>query len=140
MSPAPEEIVAAARSFVGTPYRHQAATRGAGCDCLGLVVGVWRLLYAAPLPALPPYRADWRDARHGEALLDLAERFLRPAEGPPQPGRVLLFRLGGTPLPRHCGIAVEDGRFVHAQEGQGVVEAGLSEGWRRRIAAQFDFP
>ena len=28
--------------WIGTPYRHQASLKGVGCDCLGLVRGVWR--------------------------------------------------------------------------------------------------
>jgi hypothetical protein len=35
-------VVAAARGWLGTPYRHQASVRGEGADCLGLVRGVWR--------------------------------------------------------------------------------------------------
>ena len=50
-----DAIVAAARAWIGTPYRHQAALRGVGCDCLGLLRGVWRdvLLFRwrAHLPA-----------------------------------------------------------------------------------------
>ena len=36
------DIVAAARRWVGTPYVHQASLIHVGCDCLGLVRGVWR--------------------------------------------------------------------------------------------------
>jgi NlpC/P60 family putative phage cell wall peptidase len=140
LSPAPDEIAAAARAWIGTPYRHQAASMGAGCDCLGLVRGVWRTLYGHAPPELPPYRADWRDFAHSGELLALAERHLERAEGAPKPGAVLLFRIGGTPLPRHCGILVATGRFVHAQERLGVIEANLTDGWRRRIAGTFAFP
>ncbi len=35
-----DEIVALARAWIGTPYRHQASCRGAGTDCLGLLRGV----------------------------------------------------------------------------------------------------
>ena len=35
-------VVAEARMWIGTPYVHQASALGAGCDCLGLVRGVWR--------------------------------------------------------------------------------------------------
>ena len=38
------EILSEARDWLGTPYRHQASLKGAGCDCLGLVRGVWRAL------------------------------------------------------------------------------------------------
>lgn len=53
-----QAIVAAARCWIGTPYRHQARTKGAGCDCLGLVLGVWSEIYGAPPEAVPAYTAD----------------------------------------------------------------------------------
>jgi NlpC/P60 family putative phage cell wall peptidase len=134
------EIATAARAWLGTPYRHQAATLGAGCDCLGLLRGVWLTLYGSEPMAVPNYRADWRDARHAEGLLQAAETLLVRAAGEPQAGQVVLFRLGRAMAPKHCGIVVAPGRFVHAQEGLGVVEANLTEGWARRIAGLYDFP
>ena len=49
-----DEIVEAARAWLGTPYHHQASLRGVGCDCLGLVRGVWRELYGPEPEAAPP--------------------------------------------------------------------------------------
>ena len=37
-----DAIVAAARGWIGTPYVHQASVKGLGCDCLGLLRGLWR--------------------------------------------------------------------------------------------------
>ena len=133
------DVVAAARVWMGTPYRHRSATRRAGCDCLGLICGVWRDLGGETIE-LPAYRADWRDTRHADELLALAERRLVRCMGRPEAGQVILFQLGSGGMPRHCGIAVADDRFIHAQEGRGVVEADLTSGWRKRIAALFDFP
>lgn len=135
-----EAIVRAARAWLGTPYRHRAATLGAGCDCLGSLRGVWRTLYGTEPLALLNYRADWRDVRHAGELLAAAERLLLPAQGDLQAGQVLPFRLGRTLVPKHCGILVGADRFIHAQEGLGVVEANLTEGWRRRIAGRYEFP
>lgn len=140
MSPAPDEIVGAARAWLGTPYRHQAATLGAGCDCLGLVRGVWRALYGAEPAAMPNYSADWRQASQRNDLLKAADLLMEPANGEPQAGQLMLFRLQRTLPPRHCGILVAADRFIHAQEGFGVVEANMSESWRRRVAAVFAFP
>ena len=134
------EIVAAARDWLGTPYRHQAATLGAGCDCLGLLRGVWRSLYGDEPLALRAYRADWRDARHADELRAAAERLLWRAGDEALAGQVVLFRLGRSVAPKHCGILVAAGRFIHAQEGLGVIEANLGEGWRRRVAGRFEFP
>ena len=41
-------ILTEARDWIGTPYQHQASLKGAGCDCLGLVRGVWRARTRAP--------------------------------------------------------------------------------------------
>jgi cell wall-associated NlpC family hydrolase len=39
-------IVALAREWLGTPYHHQASLKGVGTDCVGLVRGIWREVYA----------------------------------------------------------------------------------------------
>jgi cell wall-associated NlpC family hydrolase len=49
---------------------------------------------------------------------------------------VVLFRLHRSEAPRHCGIMMTDSRFVHAQERIGVVEADLSDAWRRHLPAK----
>lgn len=138
MSVAAERVVEAARKWVGTPYRHQASTLGAGCDCLGLVRGVWREIYGSEPMAVPAYRADMRDVAFAGALAAAAEKLLVRVEGI-EAGRVVLFRLNGAVAAKHCGILVGGGRFVHAQEGLGVVEANL-EGWVMRVAGVFGFP
>ena len=130
------DVVAAARRWLGTPYRHQASVLGAGCDCLGLVRGVFRDVVGPEPWTVPPYRAGWR----GDwGLAEAAERFLRPADGLAA-GHLVLFRLGRTVAARHCGILVAADRFVHAQERIGVVEVDLTVGWRRRVAGCFEFP
>ena len=35
-----QNIVKQARTWMGTPFHHQARLKGKGCDCLGLIVGV----------------------------------------------------------------------------------------------------
>jgi NlpC/P60 family putative phage cell wall peptidase len=135
-----DRIVAAARAWLDTPYRHQASTLGAGCDCLGLLRGVWRSLYGDEPASIPPYRANWRGQGHDAGLRLAAERFLMPATGPGEAGQVVLFRLGGAVEPRHCGILVAPGRFIHAQEHLGVVEANLTAGWLSRVSGLYRFP
>jgi len=138
MSVPAERIVAAARLWVGTPYRHRASTLGAGCDCLGLARGIWREIYGAEPMTVPAYRADMRDVAFAGALVEAAERLLVRAEAL-EAGQVVLFRLNGAAAAKHCGVLVGEGRFVHAQEGLGVVEANL-EGWGKRVAGVFGFP
>lgn len=136
----PDLVVAAAREFLGTPYRHQASRAGAGCDCLGLLRGVWRKLYGPEPETMPAYRPDMRDPLNAGALRRAAERWLVAEAGKLAAGQVVLFRLGGLAEPKHCAILVSPERFIHAQERLGVVEANLSEAWARRIAGRFVFP
>ena len=136
----PDLVVAAARDFLGTPYRHRASLAGAGCDCLGLLRGVWRALYGAEPMAVPAYRADLRDPLNAGALRQAAETLLRAEDGPLAAGQVLLFQMHGAVEAKHCGILVSATRFIHAQERLGVVEANLTEGWARRVSGRFRFP
>ena len=135
-----DAVVTAAHQWLGTPYRHRASTLGAGCDCLGLLRGVWRALYGNEPVAVPAYRADRRSDDHPEALREAAERFLLAEAGPVEAGQVVLFRLGGLSEPRHCGIMVSSVRFIHAQEHLGVVEANLTPGWAKRVSGRYRFP
>lgn len=132
-------VVSEARRWLGTPYRHQGSALGAGCDCLGLIRGVWQAVYGTAPASPPPYAADWRRNTTHDALEVAAARYFEPAPGP-APGQVVLFKLVRKYPARHCGIMIAPDRFIHAQEQIGVVEAPLSEAWARRIAGCFDFP
>jgi NlpC/P60 family putative phage cell wall peptidase len=137
-------VVALARTWIGTPYRHQGCVRGGGADCLGLLRGIWRDLCGAEPEAVPPYTADWAEPSGQEALWDAARRWLVPCcAGMDRPGNVLLFRMRDESIAKHLGIAAEVGdapSFIHAYSGHGVVESPLSEPWARRIVARFTFP
>lgn len=133
-------ILAAARGWIGTPYRHQASLRGAGCDCLGLLRGLWRELLGEEPEHPGAYTPAWAELGAGDPLLDAARRHLVPCEGAIRPGSVLVFRWRESAPAKHCGIASTPGRFIHAHDGAGVAEVALIGGWRRRIAGVFDFP
>lgn len=136
--------VTAARGWIGTPYLHQASVRGSGCDCLGLLRGVWREVLGAEPEPVPPYSPDWSEPQGDEALLRAATRHMRiRGAGEEGAGDVLLFRMRAGGIAKHLGIATGTGPgagFVHAYQDHGVVESALTEPWRRRIAARFVFP
>lgn len=137
---------AEARLWLGTPYLHQASQRGAGCDCLGLIRGIWRALYegAEPQP-VPGYSRDWAEATGQELLHAAALRHLvaRPLHQRAL-GDVLLFRLTRRAPARHLGLQsrAQDGsqRFIHAYSGYGVVENSLTCNWQGRLVGRFAFP
>lgn len=139
-----DDVVAEARRWIGTPYRHQASLRGAGADCLGLLRGVWRAVIGPEPEAMPAYSRDWSEASGEERLMLAARRWLEElAVDPPHPGDVLLFRMRDGSVAKHLGIVGQGGRqasLIHAYSGHGVVESPLSAPWTRRIAGRFRFP
>ena len=136
------DVVAEARSWIGTPYVHQASCKGAGADCLGLVRGVWRAVVGPEPVKLPAYPPDWSEAARDEALLRGAGLYL-DAVSDAQPGDVLLFRMRDGAVAKHLGIlsvASDSPAFVHAYSGHAVVESPLSAPWQRRVVGTFRFP
>ncbi len=138
---AAEKALAEARQWIGTPYRHQGSVKGVGCDCLGMVRGVWRAVYGGDAEDPGPYSAGWTEFADGERLLDAARRHCieKPAllAGP---GDLLVFRWAASSPARHLGILSASDRFIHAYSGSAVVESALVSQWRRRIAGVFAFP
>jgi NlpC/P60 family putative phage cell wall peptidase len=134
-------ILAEARDWIGTPYQHQASAKGAGCDCLGLVRGVWRALYGAEPEPAPAYTPDWAE-RHGEeTLLQAARRrMIEIAVQEAQPGDVLLFRMAAEAPAKHAAILDEGDRLIHAYWARAVVRSRFAPWWRARCAAAFSFP
>jgi NlpC/P60 family putative phage cell wall peptidase len=139
--PHPDLVIAAARSWIGTPYRHQASLKGIGCDCLGLVRGVWREILGEEPEAPPPYAPDWAEAGGREALMQAAAHHLIPV--PPEAmraGCVLVFRWRDGLPAKHCAILVAEAAMVHAHDGVAVTEVALTPWWRRHLAGAFRFP
>ena len=142
MTPAePERVIAAARGWLGTPYHDQASVRGVGCDCLGLVRGVWRELHGPEPMPIPPYSRDWGETGARERLAEAArEVMIELPFTAPVPGALLLFRMRAGAVAKHCGIVTAPDRFIHAYDRSGVVEVPLDAAWRRRAAFVFLFP
>ncbi len=135
------QIVAEARGWIGTPYKHQASLKGVGCDCLGLVRGVWRALLGAEPERVPPYARDWAEAASSEPLAEAGLRHMLPvALDAFAPGDVLLFRWRAGLVAKHAAIASAPGRMLHAHDGAAVAEVALAPWWRRRLAFAFRFP
>ncbi len=135
-----ERIVAEARSWIGTPYRHQASLKGVGCDCLGLLRGVWRAVVGAEPERPPPYAPDWAEAAGAETLRDAARRWLVEIDTVEvKSGDVLLFRWRAHLPAKHCAIVTAPDLMVHAHEGAAVAEVAVAP-WRRHLAYAFRFP
>lgn len=134
-------IVATAKQWLGTPYRHQGIRKGVGCDCLGLVRGVWMEVYGAEPERPGPYASDWAETGGREAMLEAARRHCieKPA-GSVACADLILFRWRPHLPAKHAGIATGPDSFIHAYQGHCVLESALVPQWRNRIAALFRFP
>lgn len=132
-------VMAEAVRWCGTPYRHQGSTLGIGCDCLGLVRGMWRSLYKAEPPSPPAYARDWLSPSPDDLLTAAAETHFRRSERA-IPGDLLLFAWQPGSVCSHVGILMPENRFVHAYERAGVVSSALVPSWKRRIRAAYRFP
>lgn len=147
----PEQVVEAARAWIGTPYHHQGATKQAGTDCLGLIRGVFFDLHGFH-PELPPaYTPAWGEYGKEELMMEAARRnlvtvstaavghVLPIAEQRWEVGDVLLFRARLGAVAKHCGIVSGDDRMIHSYSGYGVRETSIGI-WGSRTAGVFKFP
>lgn len=135
------DIVAVARSWIGTPYHHQASAKGIGTDCLGLVRGVYRELYGVEAEQPPAYSSDWAEALGTETLLEAASRHLvAKSREQAEPGDIVVFRMRCEARAKHVAVITGGEQMVHAAEAIGTREVALTTWWRRRIAGVFAFP
>lgn len=107
-------------------------------------MGVWRELYGHEPEAPPAYTPDWNERhwrRGDEPLLTAAQRHLhqRP-ELDFEAGDVLIFRVAQDGPAKHCAIACDTDRFIHAYAGRAVVETWMNRWWRAHLVGVFSFP
>ncbi|MDX5595580.1 NlpC/P60 family protein [Pseudovibrio sp. SPO723] len=130
-----------AREWLGTPYIHRGSLKGVGCDCLGLLRGLYRIFYGAEPMRLPFYAPEWAEVSDRDTLLAAARHYLVERSGnEPECGDILLFRWRAECPCKHIGIMSGPDRFIHAYEAVGTVESALVPTWKNRIAARFAFP
>lgn len=138
-------VIEEARKWVGTPYHHQAATLGAGVDCVGLIRGV-----GFAVGVLPRRDAEWKlfnaygRLPNPRRMAEGMNTFLCPvAPGEEQPGDIAWLEWRAN-LPMHLAIlAVHGGRrtIIHAFSDFGkVVEHGLTADWEARVSSWWRYP
>lgn len=114
-----DDIVAAARRWMGTPYHHGARLHGAGVDCAQLLVAVFvdDLGLVAPFD-IADYPPDWMMHRSGEIFLGhIMAHATEVTE--PLPGDIVLYKWG------HCfahgAIVTSWPLMIHADITRGKV-------------------
>ncbi len=132
------ELVAEARSWIGTRYEKNQSMRGVATDCSGLIKGVPQARGLYPGVAIEPYIQP--DEAKMRATLE--QHLDRVPFKELQPADVIWFR--SEQERRHLGIvvSVDPLFFVHAwnrKDISRVVETRLDDFWRQRIAGCFRY-
>jgi NlpC/P60 family putative phage cell wall peptidase len=132
-------IIDEAKSWLGTPYKHQSRLKGIGCDCVGLVAGVWEAIHGKPLPLqMPNYSPTWNDHRKDDPLVLETEKVLeRVSQFEVAPGDVVVFRMHPQMAAKHCGILVSPTQFIHAYSRSSVRLENFNSFWKRKLVAGF---
>jgi cell wall-associated NlpC family hydrolase len=130
-----DDVIAAARACLGTPFAHQGRIKGTALDCAGLVVSVAHDLGVDYLDqqgySREPVKGLLRAALLDQPGLD----FVSP--GQMQPGDILLMRFGRDP--QHLAIYTGS-TIIHSYETVGIAcEHDLTTEWARRIVGVFRF-
>lgn len=142
------QIVAAARTWLGTRFHHQGRLKKTtehkgGCDCLGLLVGVAGELGLTKqeVPLISFDRTDYGHVPDGELLKQMLSDLLQEIELEDiTPGDVLLFHFEGNP--QHLAIVSDYAGgglgIIHCYaQARKVVEHCLDDKWKGRLTSAF---
>lgn len=122
-----------ARSWIGTPWQHQARLKGIGVDCVGVVQKSYekatgkKCEYEINYHRIPPIGRE-------ERLEEILGVYFDKKEGKElERGDVMLFSFKNK-LSNHVGIYTGDGNMVHAWlDVNKVVEMPMDDAWKRSV-------
>lgn len=130
------EIVAAARSCLGTPFRHQGRQVGVGLDCAGFAVHIAKSLGLSVVDQTGYGRYPASGILRG--MIE-QQPFLTPISlSEISVGDLLLMHFHGPE--QHLAVVSKLGYIMHAYEpSEAVVEHTMSPKWRHRVVAAYRF-
>ncbi len=130
-----------AKTWLNTPYQHQASIKHIGCDCLGLLRGIWRELIGVEPETMPAYPANWTIGSDKNMLLDMMRRnFTQKLETQSMmAGDILLFKYRHNLPASHIAIMLHQDKFIHAYIGRGVIVSQYSKWWQRHLVHHFSW-
>lgn len=152
-----DDIAAEVRSWIGTPYHYQAAIKGVGVDCIGLISGVWKAVTGLDHVPIPPFNPLWIYHTPGESMYlgfqiyldEVVKTFDRDYQTTDfNTGDVILLRMVRRRPAKHGAFVLvnADGSvtMVHAAQQESahqchVAEEPMDDYWLQRVAYVFKF-
>lgn len=116
-----EDVVREALSWLGTPFHDCSRVKGAGCDCLNLLIGVYSAVGLIESFEPEAYSPQWFEHRDEPRFLQGLGRYAHRVEAP-QPADVAMFNFGRHAA--HSAIVIDDHTIVHAFKPVGRVTKG----------------
>lgn len=111
-------VVAIARQWCGTPYRHHGRKIKSGADCATLIAEVYERAGLVPHQELPPYSPQWHENQHEQLYLQAIRNYCAEVEEP-GPGDLAMWKFGH--VLSHGAIVVQWPRIIHAINPDGVM-------------------
>lgn len=129
------DLEAVAASWLGTPFRANAAIKGVGVCCHLLVTEILietGVLFRKPFPRGNPNYSISQGESLIEAYMLESEDFVEVSLEDPLPGDVLGFRIGGCT--HHVALLTGSVRMIHAVRHYGVMFSRPDDSmWARRL-------
>ena len=104
-------VVEEAKTWLSTPYHHQAGIKGVGVDCAMILVRVYHAAGLIPEIDPRPYPHDWHIHRDAERYLGWVDQYAEKVDSP-EPGDIAMFQFGRCVA--HGEIVVEWPLIIHA--------------------------
>jgi NlpC/P60 family putative phage cell wall peptidase len=116
-----DQIVAEARTWIGTPYHHEARLKGVGVDCATFIYEVLLTVHAMEPKVLDHYSTNWflhtNDERYMIEVMKIADEIEAP-----KPGDLAMFKYGRAYA--HAAIVLQWPIIVHASRQARAVVFG----------------
>jgi cell wall-associated NlpC family hydrolase len=105
-------IAQEARTWVGTPFHHAAAIKGAGVDCIALLLTIYDVIKVKKAIPIPAYKPNWFLHHNDEILLDFIKQYGLIEVAKPEIGDVAAIKFGRSYS--HIAIMLDETQCVHA--------------------------
>jgi cell wall-associated NlpC family hydrolase len=139
VTPTADDVIAAARTWVRTPYHHMARVKGHGVDCAKLIIAAF--VESGVNEDFDPgfYTPDWHHHRSQERYLEFIERYMVQIDQDwndepfnkrigfvAPPASVVVIKLGRTFS--HSALVTEWPNVIHANVHDGCVVECTAKG------------